>query len=78
MQALNKGILLNNTNLLVDESADLHMLNQSGFTTGADPIMPDDQQNKLGISLQGSHVGARQHVMQSNQGGARNFHYRHA
>lgn len=55
MQALNKGLLLNNTNLLIDDSGDMHlggMLNQSGFTAGAgDAIMFDDQSNKLGISL---------------------------
>ena len=63
MQGPNKGLLLNNTNLFIDDSGDMHLgglLNQSGFTVGAgDAIMFDDQSNKLCISHQGSLVGAR-------------------
>jgi len=67
MQALNKGVMLNNTNLLVDDSGDMHLLNQSGFTAGAgDAIMFDDQQNKLGISLQGSHLVPKSQPLHSN------------
>ena len=46
IQALNKGVMLNNTNLLIDDSGDMHLgglLNQSGFTAGAgEAIMFDD------------------------------------
>ena len=54
MQALNNGVLfvqqpdqkqlLNSANMMIDQSGDLHLLNQSGITTGAgDAIMFDDQ-----------------------------------
>lgn len=63
MQAPSKGLLLNNTNLFIDDSGDMHLgglLNQSGFTMGAgEAIMFDDQSKNLCISHQGSLAGAR-------------------